>query len=126
LGAPDVAPPDDEPELLLGLLLGELALGGAPAPPEADPEAEPDGDFDGSVALDELDEPGVLELPLDGEVAEDELEPELAGGVALPLLLDEPLDLADLPASSPQAAKPKAIATAIANVESFMCPPWVG
>jgi hypothetical protein len=113
-----VAPLPDAPEL------GELELGLLELAP---PEAEPELDFDGSVALGELDE-----LPPEGEVAEDEeLEPD--GGVdGVALLLELPLVLpllpADLPVplSWPQAARPKARATAAANVESFMCPPWLG
>jgi hypothetical protein len=94
------------------------------APPEAEPDAEPEPDLEGSVALGELDEPL-------GEVAEEELE--LGGGVELELPLVLPLVLlpllpADLPEpeSWPQAARPKAKATAAASVESFMCPPWLG
>jgi len=145
LEAPPLAAPDEllGEVLELAPLLGELALGldelgleellggVLDAPPEADPDAEPEadplGDFEGSLALEELDELGELEAPLEGDVDEDELEPELdGGGVALPLLLllDE-LPGDDLPASSPQAARPKAIATATARVESFMCPPWL-
>ena len=45
------------------------------------------------------------------------------GLLALPLLA--PLDLLP-PLSWPQAARPKAMATATASVESFMCPPWLG
>lgn len=98
------------------------------APPEAEPDAAPEPDFEGSVALGEVEEL----LPLDGEVAEDELEPELDGGVeGVALLLELPLVLPLLPAdlpeplSWPQAARPKAKATAAASVESFMCPPWL-
>jgi hypothetical protein len=97
------------------LLLDELA------PPEAEPELG----FDGS---DELGELGVVELPPEGELLE-ELEPELDGGVDGELLLELlPLLPADLPVplSWPQAARPKAKATAAASVESFMCPPWLG
>jgi hypothetical protein len=151
-----VAPPEEpalDPLLLgelLELLLGELALGleelgleelelggVLDAPPEADPDAEPEADplddFEGSVALGELDELGELEeelgeleAPLEGDVDDEELEPELdGGGVALPELLLDELPFDDFPASSPQAARPSAIATAIAKVESFMCPPWL-
>jgi hypothetical protein len=50
--------------------------------------------------------------------------------VALPLeLLLEPVAPGDAdlppPVSSPHAARPKAMAAAIANVDSFMCPPWL-
>ena len=97
------------------------------APPEADPDAEPEaeplGALDGSLALEEL---GELEAPLEGDEDDEELGPELdGGGVALPLELLVELPLDDLPASSPQAARPRAIATATAKVESFMCPPWL-
>jgi hypothetical protein len=102
-----------------GVLLEEL-LGAELLPPEAEPEL----DLDGSVA--EL-------LPLAGALDEDELEPELEGGVdeGVELLLELPLVpplLGDLvvPLSWPQAARPKAMATATARVESFMCPPWLG
>ncbi|HEX2197828.1 MAG TPA: hypothetical protein VHG88_04300 [Burkholderiales bacterium] len=107
-----VAPDDEAPlgellapdELLLGELLGELLLGELPLLPDAPdglelelapPEAEPELDFEGSVALGELDE-----LPPEGEVAEDEPEPEL-GGVddAPPLVL--PLVLPLLPVVLP-------------------------
>ena len=130
--------PEDE----VAPLLGELAplpevLGEALLPPEAEPAAEPEPDFAGSealgVELEELDELGeVAELPPEGELDE-ELAPELDGGVegdvalplALPLPLLAPLDLLP-PLSWPQAARPKAMATATASVESFMCPPWLG
>jgi hypothetical protein len=90
--------------------LGELealpeVLGEALLPPEAEPAAEPEPDFAGSEALgvevEELDELGeVAELPPEGELDE-ELAPELEGGVegdvalplALPLPLLAPLDL---------------------------------
>jgi hypothetical protein len=92
------------------------------APPEAEPE-EP-GELGVADELDGLD--GLVELPPDGELDEDELEPGLdgvedEGGVAL-------LPLLDLlpPPSSPHAARPKAKATATARVESFMSPPWLG
>lgn len=130
------------PELLGGVELGvELELLPPLVPP---PEAEPDVDlsFDGSVALgedeDEDEEPGVavepvgagvVELPPEGELDEDELEPELEGGgvvllLELPLVPLEPLVL-PVPLSWPQAARPKAMATAIASVENFMSPPWL-
>jgi hypothetical protein len=84
-----VLEPEELP-LLGGVLLApeELLLGGVldddGLEELAPPEAEPELDFEGSVALGELDE-----LPPEGEVAEDELEPELEGGVvdALPLVL---------------------------------------
>ena len=124
-----VAPEEDEPLELLGVLLLESLLPdvlelGELEPPVAEP------DFDGS---DELGELGVVdELPPEGELLE-ELEPELDGGVDDGELLELPLVLlpllpADLPVplSWPQAARPKAKATAAASVESFMCPPWLG
>ena len=109
-------------------LLGEELL------PEADPEALPlappeaEPDLEGSVALGELE----LGDELDelGELGEVEEELELEGGVEreLPLVLPLVLLPADLPepVSWPQAARPKAKATAAASVESFMCPPWLG
>ena len=135
LGGVDVALESllpDAPELGVELeLLPPLV-----APPEAEPEL--DLSLDGSVALEEPDAPGVaveplgavLELPLEGEVDEDELEPELEGGGVVVLLLElpvvplEPLVL-PVPLSWPQAARPKAIATATASVENFMSPPWL-
>jgi len=118
-----VASDDDEP---LGgvlapeelLLLGAL-LGAEVAPPEAAPEL----DLEGSVALGELDE-----APPEGEVAEDELEPELEGGVvvALPLVLPLLPVVLPVPLSWPHAARPKARATVAAMIESFMNPPWLG
>ena len=108
-------------------MLGSLLPDGLElAPPEAEPDAAPEVDlsFEGSVALEEeLDELGeVEELPLDGEL---DGGVELALPLALPLVL--PLLPADLPEplSWPQAARPKAKATAAASVESFMCPPWL-
>jgi len=118
-----VASDDDEP---LGgvlapeelLLLGAL-LGAEVAPPEAAPEL----DLEGSVALGELDE-----APPEGEVAEDELEPELEGGVvvALPLVLPLLPVVLPVPASWPHAARPKAKATVAAMIESFMNSSMVG
>ena len=108
------------PEELEGALPEELDGALPLVEPVAPPEAAPELDF-GVVA----------ELPPEGEVDEDELEPELDGGgvvddgedelLLLPLV---PLDL-PLPLSWPQAARPKAMATASAKVESFMCPPWL-
>jgi hypothetical protein len=129
LGGVDVALESllpDAPELGVELeLLPPLV-----APPEAEPEL--DLSLEGSVALGELDELGeVAELPPEGEVDEDELEPELEGGVevalplVLPLVLLLPL-VPPVPLSWPQAARPKAIATATASVENFMSPPWLG
>jgi len=110
------------PEELEGALPEELDGALPLVEPEAPPEAEPELDF-GVVA----------ELPPEGEVDEDELEPELDGGgvvdegedelLLLPLV---PLPALPPPLSWPQAARPKAMATASANVESFMCPPWLG
>lgn len=106
------------------------------APPEAEPVADFSLSFSASVVaeLDELAAPGWLDAPEDGlvalgEVELDELLPalgELGGGVdgvddALLLLEPGAVDLRS--ASSPQAARPKAIATATANVESLMLPP---
>jgi hypothetical protein len=97
--------------------LDELEPGCAEAPP------------DGAVAL--LDEePGVEEappLPPDAEPDEEPgaVEGEELGGVAL-LELEEPGVEEVLLASRSQAASPKAIATAIARMESFMGPPWLG
>jgi len=130
-GSWGVAAPDEE---LPPLVLPEAA---PLAPPEAAPE--PDESFGASEelgALDELDEElgelGVVaELPPEGELDEDELAPELDGGVdgvvALPLVLPLvlPLDL-PVPLSWPQAARPNARATDTASVESFMSPPWLG
>ncbi len=107
------------------------------APPEAEPELDFEGSLAGSLAPDELeDDDGelgvVAELPLEGEVVEDELEPELDGGGVdedgEEELLEPLVPLLDLPPplSWPQAARPKAMATASARVESFMCPPWLG
>jgi hypothetical protein len=105
--------------------------------PLAPPEAEPELDLAGSLAPDELEDDddgelgGVAELPPEGEL--DEVEPEVDDGGVLDEGEDELLllPLAPLPAllpplSWPQAARPKAMATASANVESFMCPPWLG
>lgn len=106
-----LAPPEADPDF-------DESLDGSPAPEEL---AEPD---EPGVA-DELDEPdgldGLVELPLDGELDEDD------GGVPLLPLPLLPL-LPDLlpPLSWPQAARPKAKATATARVESFMSPPWLG
>jgi hypothetical protein len=110
--------------LLLDELLGVELLLPEVAPPEAAPELDLEGSELGVVA----------ELPPEGEVDEEELEPELDGGgveddgeeeLLLPLPLVPLLDLPP-PLSWPQAARPKAMATATARVESFMCPPWLG
>jgi hypothetical protein len=109
------APPDAEPD----------------TDPDAPPDAAPEGGFAGSV-VEELEEPlGVVEAPPEGDVADEELElePEGGGVVALPLVLLLLLPVAPgaagRSASLPHAARPKAMATAIAKVESFMCPPWL-
>jgi hypothetical protein len=106
----------------LGGVEGEL-LPGALAPPEAEPEPG----FDGSDELGVLG--AVLEAPPEGELLEDELAPELDGGVdgVVALLLELPLlpVVLPVPLSCPQAARPKARATAAANIESFMFPPWL-
>ncbi|HZM36337.1 MAG TPA: hypothetical protein VFC18_17860, partial [Burkholderiales bacterium] len=82
--------------------------------PEAEPEAEPEG-LGAGAALDEEDaEPeGALVAP-DGVEVEpaEELEPD-AGGVVL-VVSRVTVSL------SPQAARPKARATAAANVVSFI------
>jgi hypothetical protein len=117
-------------ELAPPLGLGELALGDeelelAPALGElAPPEAEPGLDFEASLEPDpaaELDDdPGLVgdeEAPLDGdELGEDAV-----------LELDEP-GVEEVFESPPRshAASPKARATAVARIESFMSPPWVG
>jgi hypothetical protein len=122
-------PPEAEPDLELSELAaleGLLAASLEPDPPGVTPtdvldelepgaEAPPDGAVappDGAVAL-ELEEPGAVEGAELGEVALLELEEPGADVVLLAL-------------SRSQAARPKAIATAIARVESFMGPPWLG
>jgi hypothetical protein len=106
------------------------------------PEAGLSLSFSASVvaALDELEAPGELDAPEDGVDALGELELELElpalgeldgggeDGVDDALLLEpEPGELEVLSArSSPQAARPNAIATATANVESLMCVSKVG
>lgn len=128
-----------EPELAPALELGELALGTLGVLEVAPPEAEPafSLSFSASVAdeLDELDAPGWVVVPDDGLVAlgaelELEVAPllgELGGGVDVALLLEPDVlgavEVRSLAASSPQAARPRAKATATANVESLMCPP---
>jgi hypothetical protein len=87
-------------------------------------EAAPEGE-------DELDEaaPGLLGLPaLPPTEAEPDAEPGELGGVeeALLLLPLVPAEPAERWLSSPQAARPSAMATATARVESFMKPPWLG
>ncbi|OGA70251.1 MAG: hypothetical protein A3G81_26975 [Betaproteobacteria bacterium RIFCSPLOWO2_12_FULL_65_14] len=117
---------DDVP-LPLGVAVEPLGCVVLLAPPEADPEADFSLSFSASVVAElELDALGELDAPDDGLVALG----ELAGGGDDALLPLEP----DAPGavevrsrfSSPQAASPRAIATATANVESLMCPPgWV-
>jgi hypothetical protein len=126
-------------------LVGSLAgsLGAALEPPEAAPgvtdvldELEPgcaEAPPDGAVAL--LDEePGVAGVeeapPLPPPDAEPDEEPgavegEELGEVAL-LELEPGAEELLLALSRSQAASPNAIATAIAIVESFMGPPWLG
>ena len=120
------------PEELEGALPEELDGALPLVEPVAPPEAAPELDFEESLPLDEGELGGVAELPPEGELDEDELEPELEGGgvvdegedeLLLPLV---PLPALPPPLSWPQAARPKAMATASANVESFMCPPWLG
>ena len=118
-------------ELLESLVLAGGVAGGLLGvellPEVAPPEAAPELDLGSGLGVG-------AELPPEGEVDEDELEPELDGGgveddgeeeLLLPL---PPVPLLDLPPplSWPQAARPKAMATASASVESFMCPPWLG
>jgi hypothetical protein len=123
------------PEELEGALPEELDGALPLVEPLAPPEAEPELDFEGSDEGELGELGGVAELPPEGELDEDELEPELEGGVddgdeellLLPLVPLAPLPaLPPLPLSWPQAARPRAMATATANVESFMCPPWLG
>lgn len=110
----EVEPPEAEPDAAFSLsfsaslvaapgaegVLGLVALGAlgleALPPTEAEPEAAPDGGVEGGVVC------------------------ALGAG-------DEPgaLDVRSW-SRSPQAASPRAIATAIANVESLMCPPRLG
>jgi len=117
-------------------VLGALPLVEPEAPPEAEPELDFEGSLAGSLAPDELEDDdgelgGVAELPPEGEL--DEVEPEVDdGGVVdegedeLLLLPLVPLPALPPPLSWPQAARPKAMATANAIVESFMGPPWLG
>jgi hypothetical protein len=104
-------------ELLESLVLAGGVAGGLLGvellPEVAPPEAAPELDLGAGLGVG-------AELPPEGEVDEDELEPELDGGG-----VEDVLDL-PLPLSWPQAARPKAMATASASVESFMCPPWLG
>ena len=104
---------------LLGLALGELA------PPEAEPDfvasLEPDPLIPEEELDEELGELGLDEAPDDGD------EGELLGEDEV-LELEEPGVDEVLLELSPRshAARPKASATAAANMESFMCPPWLG
>lgn len=106
-----------------------------PAEPLAPPAAEPDffsasGDV---VADEEEDEPagdeGVTVEPVEPDAAPDEegddgvvaVEPEVEPAPEGALVVS--------PALSPQAVRtlaPNARETAIARVESLMCPPWLG
>lgn len=113
-------------------------------PPEADPDADFSLSFSASVVAElELDALGELDAPDEGavlglvalgevELLELALPPalgELAGGGvdgvddALLLEPDAPgaVEVRSFRASSPQAASPRANATATANVESLMC-----
>lgn len=123
-GVEDPAPAEPPVELLLE----DEGLEDAPPPalflssvdiePDAEPEAEPEG-LGAGVALDEEEaEPEGEVLAPDGVEVEpdEELAPE-----------------GEVPVSrvtvslSPQAARPKARATAAASVVSFMkFPPWLG
>jgi hypothetical protein len=146
-GVEEVAPPAAEPEApavepdALGALAPEpapaLLLGAALEPPEAEP------DFEASLVPDplaaELDAPGLAGgvdeappvPPTDAE-PDEELGAPAEGGVLLgedaELELDEPGLEALFEVSPPrsQAARPKASATAVASMESFMCPPRLG
>lgn len=137
---PELAPPLAEPEPLgelelEGLLLldeppleGLLALGDEELAP---PEAEEPPDFVASLELDGLD--GLDAAPLDDDVEpEPDVPPAPDGDEALPLgeLVELELEpdepLLDPPPPLSQAARPNASATAVARMESFMCPPWLG
>ena len=130
-------PPEAEPDFEASLEpeapppiaeLDELEPEGDAALPEGEP-ALPEGD----AALPEGEElaPAELEEPegeVDGDAVLELAEPEgdEDGGVAL-LELEEPgadEDLELLPLS--HAARPKAIVSATARVDSFMSPPWLG
>ena len=131
-----------EPELALGVLELVSLLELLEVEP---PEAEPDFalSFSASVVaeLEELAAPGWLDAPEDGLVAlgldalpptEAEPDAEPDGGVdgvedAL-LLEPEAPGAVDVRSRllSPQAARPKASATATANVESLMVTPRLG
>lgn len=111
-----VAPPDAEPGLAVSSFGASDEGAAAPeggvaallledAPGVAGVAAVPPAELD--------DEPGAVE-GADGGGVEAVLEPELEGGA---LVVRSGLS---------QAARPKASATAIARVESFMCPPWLG
>ncbi len=131
------------PEALEGALPeeldGALLLVEPLAPPEAEPELDLEGSLAGSLAPEELEDDddgelgGVAELPPEGEL--DEVEPDVEDGgvddgdeelLLLPLVPLAPLPALPPPLSWPQAARPRAMATATANVESFMGPPWLG
>jgi hypothetical protein len=91
---------------------------------------EPGAAGGGVAALDEDEAPGagvVAVPPMDAEPDDEPgaVDGEELGGVAL-LELEEPGVEDVLLASRSQAASPKAIATAIVRVESFMGPPWLG
>lgn len=94
----EVAPPEAEPDFSLSFSASVVvALDGgvlALPPTDAEPEAEPDGGVDGVDGVDDA----LL------------LEPDAPGAV----------DVRSRPRSSPQAARPRAKATATANVESLM------
>jgi hypothetical protein len=82
----------------------------------------------GVVAEDELEDEGldgVVALPPPEAEPETEPEPDgLLGVVAVEEL--EPAEPVARSGPRSHAARPRAIATAIANVVSLMSPPWVG
>jgi hypothetical protein len=114
-----------------------FSLGSADAPPAAAEElAAPPGCVWGEGAAPALGE--ALGAPVAPPVPPTAAEPEMEVPAVPPAgpegeedwaLLEAPLPGVGAPArrsSSPQAARPSAMATASAGVESFMCPPWLG
>jgi hypothetical protein len=121
LEEPAPADPDVE-ELLLG-------LEDAPPPAlffssveEEEDEDEPEGDVGAAAGLELEDEDAAPEgevVEPEGDVVEPDEEAEPEGDVLV--------SRAVRPVSSPQAARPRASATAAASVVSLMCsPPWLG